>query len=133
MSYELDSWGHVNNAVYLNYLEKARNDFMATKGLHFQDFSKWQKFPVVMRATLEFKFPATAGDKLTIDGWFSDHTATSFTLTYRVTNSKSGKLVLLAETFHVFVNQRNRPIRIPEEFFKKFLQDIHPKKNREKI
>lgn len=121
MSYELDSWGHVNNAVYLNYLEKARNDFMTAKGLDFQDFSRWQKYPVVRRASLEFKFPVKAGDKLIIDGWFSDHTATSFTITYQVIHADNGKQVLLAETHHIFVNQRNRPTRIPEEFFDKFL------------
>ncbi len=39
-SYELDSFGHVNNAVFLNYLEKARCDFMTLKGLRFDDFFK---------------------------------------------------------------------------------------------
>jgi len=31
-SYELDSFGHVNNAVFLNYLEKARCDFLRARG-----------------------------------------------------------------------------------------------------
>jgi acyl-CoA thioester hydrolase len=130
MSYELDSWGHVNNAVYLNYLEKARNDYLTSKALDFKDFSKWQKFPVVRKATLEFKFPAKAGDKLIIDGWFSDHTATSFTITYHIIDHDSGKPVLSAETFHVFVDQRNRPTRIPAEFFNKFLRAAPGKKTR---
>ncbi len=122
MSYELDSWGHVNNAVYMNYLEKARNDFMIERGLSFNDFFEWQKFPVVRRATMEFKNPAKTGDRLKIEGWITDHSVTSFTLAYNIYNRDTNALILSAETFHVFLNERNKPSRIPETFFKKFIQ-----------
>ena len=121
MSYELDAFGHVNNAIYLNYLEKARNDYMVLKGLHFNDFFKWQKFPVVRRAKLEFNFPAQAGDQLKIEGWISHHTLASFTLEYNITNTQNDHKILTGETFHIFVNDRNRPVRIPQEFMEKFI------------
>jgi YbgC/YbaW family acyl-CoA thioester hydrolase len=120
-SYEMDSFGHVNNAVFLNYLEKARCDFMTLKGLEFNDFFKWHKYPVVVRARLEYKYPAAADDQLLIRGWISHHTKASFTLQYEITNQDNGKLILTAETFHVFVDDNNRPVRIPEEFREKFL------------
>jgi YbgC/YbaW family acyl-CoA thioester hydrolase len=120
-SYEMDSFGHVNNAVFLNYLEKARCDFMTVKGLRFNDFFKWRRYPVVVRAHLEYKYPAEAGDRLLIKGWISQHTKASFTLQYEITNPDSGRLILTAETFHVFVDDNNRPARIPEEFKNKFL------------
>ena len=34
-SYECDAYGHVNNAVYLNYLEVARHEFMRHAGIRF--------------------------------------------------------------------------------------------------
>ena len=37
-SYECDSYGHVNNAVYLNYLEFARMDFLDASGFRYKDF-----------------------------------------------------------------------------------------------
>lgn len=126
-SYELDSFGHVNNAVFLNYLEKARCDFMTLKGLHFEDFFKWRRYPVVARAALEFKHPAKAGDKLLIKGWITKHTAASFTMQYEIihpcgdSGDAGDRVILTAETFHVFVDDNNRPARIPEEFFKKFI------------
>lgn len=120
-SYELDSFGHANNAAFLNYLEKARGDFMMSKGLHFNDFFKWQRYPLVVRANLEFKSPAKAGEKLHIKGWITQHTATSMTLRYEVVNSADQRLVLTAETFHVFVNDNNRPSRIPPVFAERFL------------
>lgn len=130
-SYELDSFGHVNNAVFLNYLEKARCDFMTLKGLHFDDFFKWRRYPLVARAVLEYKHPAKAGDKLLIKGWITKHTAASFTMQYEILLPCGGdgdyvgdvgeRLILTAETFHVFVDDNNRPARIPEEFLKKFI------------
>jgi acyl-CoA thioester hydrolase len=121
MSYELDSFGHVNNAVYLNYLEKARNDFMHQRGLDFYDFFRWKRFPVVVRSILEHKYPAKAGDRLVIDGAITHHTATSFTLGYRIYNPGTKKIITTGETFHVFVDEKNKPSRIPREFFEKFL------------
>jgi acyl-CoA thioester hydrolase len=122
MSYELDSFGHVNNAVYLNYLEKARNDFMIQKGLDFYDFFKWKLYPVVMKSIIDYKIPARAGDQLDIIGKITNHTATSFTLTYEITESRSKKIIATAETRHVFINDNNRPSRIPQEFFQKFIK-----------
>ncbi len=121
MSYELDAFGHVNNAVYLNYLEKARNDFMIQKGLGFNDFFKWGAYPLVLRAGLDFRYPARAGDRLDIDGWVAVHTATRFTLQYEIRQSDTRRLVLKGETVHVFVNKHNRPTRIPAEFREKFI------------
>jgi len=122
-SYELDSFGHVNNAVFLNYLEKARCDFMTFKGLSFDDFFKWRRYPVVARAALEYKHPAKTGDKLLINGWITKHTAASFTMQYEIIHQYGGgdRVILTAETFHVFVDDNNRPARIPEEFFKRFI------------
>jgi len=120
-SYELDSFGHVNNAYFLNYLEKARCDFMRLKGLNFNDFFKWHRYPVVVRVVLDFKRPALADDQLLIKGWIAKHTATSFTMKYEIFNRDNEQSILTGETFHVFVDDNNRPSRIPEEFRKNFL------------
>lgn len=120
-SYELDSFGHVNNAVFLNYLEKARCDYMRLKGLKFDDFFIWDTFPLVVRANLEYKYPAKTDDVLDINGWIKSHTATSFTMQYEVINRDNQRIVLTGETAHVFVDGNNRPCRIPEPFKIKFL------------
>ncbi len=44
---ELDSFGHVNNAVYLSYLEDARWDFLEKTGLLGQFSEKSQMLAVV--------------------------------------------------------------------------------------
>ncbi|MCK5055408.1 MAG: acyl-CoA thioesterase [Candidatus Aminicenantes bacterium] len=124
VSYELDSFGHVNNATFLNYLEKARGDYMTLKGLSFKDFAKWKKIPVVTKATLVFKYPAYADDKLLIRGWISEYSTATFSLRYEIFNRDNNKLLLTGETRHVFVNEKNRPTRIPGEFYDKFIAQL---------
>jgi acyl-CoA thioester hydrolase len=123
-SYQLDSFGHVNNAVFLNFLEQARGDFLNARGLNFNDFFKWERYPVVIKANLEFKYPASAQDRLEIKGWISHYSATSFTMQYEIVNKDTGRLILTGETVHVFIDNNNRPSRIPEEFFNAFIQPI---------
>ena len=124
VSYELDSFGHVNNATFLNYLEKARCDYMTSKGLSFTDFEKWKRFPVVTKAALVFKYPAYADDKLLIRGWISEYSAATFTMRYEIFNRDNDRQLLTGETRHVFVNEKNRPSRIPEEFYDKFIAHL---------
>ncbi len=120
-SYEMDSFGHVNNAVYLNYLEKARGDFLEARGLAHQDFFKWKRFPVLVKAEMTFKRPAVSGDRLFIRGWVTEHSRIGFTLSYEILQIQSDQCVLEAKTRLVFIDEKGRPSRIPQEFKDKFI------------
>ena len=65
-SYELDSQGHVNYAVYLNYLEYARVLTMEQHGLSFQDFVDRKRYVVVAEINVKYLAPAFMGDELEI-------------------------------------------------------------------
>jgi acyl-CoA thioester hydrolase len=120
MSFELDSFGHVNNANYLNYLEKARNDFMLQKGLDFDCFRRWNAFPVVKRAELDFLVPLRADQEILVRGEIVSHTAASFLMEYEIILRDSEQTVLKARTEHVFVGGNGRPCRLPGEFCRAF-------------
>lgn len=119
-SYEVDSFGHVNNAVFLNYLEFARGEFLRQKGLNFHDFFKWNAYPYVVKIVIEYKAPALIDDVIEISGQISHSTQTSFTLQKEIINANTAKLLAKAEVTMVFVNDKQRPTAIPEEFRKKF-------------
>jgi len=63
-SYELDSQGHVNYAVYLSYLEYARVATMEQLGIPFQDYLRERKYIVIAEVRLKYLYPATLGDEL---------------------------------------------------------------------
>ncbi len=115
-SYQLDSFGHVNNSVYLNYLEAARQQFLRQVGLSFHDFARWGAFPVVTKATLEFKSFLRADDEVALHGAVLDARRAKFAIEYRAVRAADDTLVLLARTEHVFIGSAGRPVGIPEPF-----------------
>lgn len=60
--YECDIQGIVNNAVYQNYLEHARHEFIKTIGLDFAALHARGIDPVVYRVELDYKKALRPGD-----------------------------------------------------------------------
>ncbi len=60
--YECDLQGLVNNAVYHNYLEHARHEFLLSRGVDFAAMAQRGEFPVVVRAELDYRKPLRPGD-----------------------------------------------------------------------
>ncbi len=61
--YECDIQGVVNNAVYQNYLEHTRHEFIKEAGLDFAKLHKEGIDPVVYRIEIDYKFPLISGDE----------------------------------------------------------------------
>ena len=114
---DLDSFGHVNNAVYLNYLEEARSEFLKQRGLSFHDLARHGVQLVIIEARVRYLSPARYGDEIEIRGAFSNVRAASLTILYTLTEGATGRLVATAETRGAFVDAATgRPARAPEEF-----------------
>lgn len=113
-SYELDGYGHVNNATYLQYLEFARGEYMSQMGIPFRhDMPENVRFFVV-NANLNFKNPATMDEDLEIIGKIAKVGNTSFTMKQSIYNIATGLLVLDAQITIVFVDKNDTPTRIPD-------------------
>ena len=69
--YECDLQGIVNNAVYQNYLEHARHEFLLTKGINFAELAAQGLNLVVVRAELDYKRPLVSGDAFYVSSTFS--------------------------------------------------------------
>ncbi len=118
-SYELDSFGHVNNAVYLQYLEYARSEFLLQVGISFSDFQRWNAMPYVVRAEIDYKASSRYDDELVITGWVSAWGKSSFVLTYEIYNRSAGRMGALAEIKFAWVDREEKIIRIPPLFREK--------------
>jgi acyl-CoA thioester hydrolase len=120
-SCDVDSFGHVNNAVYLMYAEAARNDYMLQRGLTFADFERWKVGPVLCSAKLDYKFPARTDDELVITGDMQNQGRTRFGIVHEMLLKKENRLVCRAELAFAFVDlSTGRPCRIPEPFANAF-------------
>ena len=118
-SYELDSFGHVNNALYLQYLEYARSEFLLQVGISFSDFQRWNAMPYVVRAEIDYKASSRYDDELVITGWVSAWGKSSFVLTYEIYNRSAGRMGALAEIKFAWVDREEKIIRIPPLFREK--------------
>jgi len=119
-SYELDAQGHVNYAVYLNYLEYARVTIMERLGLPFDEFIRRGTYVVIAEAHLKYLRPARLGDNLsvTLEGLKAGRTGMSFRQDIFIEGT--GHRVLEAELRAVFIDGKGRPIPIPDDFREAF-------------
>ena len=69
-NYECDIEGIVNNAVYLNYLEHARYEYIRSLGTDFLSLHNYGTDPVVARIEIDYRKPLVAGDRVRVDEVF---------------------------------------------------------------
>jgi acyl-CoA thioester hydrolase len=65
--YECDLQGVVNNAVYQNYLEHARHEYLKILGIDFAALAARGINLVVVRAELDYKSSLTSGDRFVVE------------------------------------------------------------------
>lgn len=116
----MDAYGHVNNVVFLRYLEEARIDFL------FRPDKDFQQGSVVARHEIDYKRQLVHRHApVDIELWVTQIRAASFTLAYEV---KDGDQVYVrASTVIVpfdFEAQRPRRITAEErEFLREYMDD----------
>src|SRR5271168_716847 len=109
---------HVYHSRYLDLLESARGEFIRSLGpavLHWQENNVI--FPVI-KACLNYRFPARYDDLLVIEVWVTAIEKVRLNFGHRILN-QNGKLILEAETFHVCTGVDEKPKRLPEELVEK--------------
>jgi acyl-CoA thioester hydrolase len=112
-SYECDMYGHVNNAVYLNYLEYARMEFLKDSGFDYEKFRAAGFGLVVARVCIDYKQPALLHNQLTIKTT-PEKLRKSFGV-FRQTVLRGNDLIAEAEVTWFCVNADGRPSPMPEE------------------
>lgn len=67
--HEMDAQGHVNNAVYLHYLEQAAYEHSAAAGFGLEETVAFGGSWIVRRHEIDYLRPATGGDTLQVVTW----------------------------------------------------------------
>jgi len=115
---DLDALGHVNNAIYLSYMETARIKFL----VDLLTVTSLHDLPVIMaEATCTYKAPAFFGEQLTVGVGVSRFGSKSFDMTYRI-DAGDGRLIALGKTVQVMYDYAAaRTLVVPEDFRSKVL------------
>jgi len=112
-SYECDSYGHVNNAVYLNYLEFARHQFMRDAGVRYDELRARGYGLVVSRVRIDFKSPVRYGEGLRVLTVPLAKGRVRCTFSQRIYRAQV--LVADAEVTWAAIGPDGRPARLPPE------------------
>jgi len=113
--YECDLQGIVNNAVYQNYLEHTRHEYLKSIGIDFKAFADRGINLVVIRVELDYKFPLTSGDQFTVRLNFVRESKVKIAFLQKIYRLSDEKLILQGKVIGVALNGRGRPF-VPEEF-----------------
>lgn len=113
--YECDLQGVVNNAVYQNYLEHARHEYLKTIGIDFKEYTDRGIHLTVTRAELDYKSPLTSGDQFVVTIRLHQESKVRFAFHQRILLLPEKKIVMQAKIIGVALNANGRPF-IPERF-----------------
>ena len=110
---DTDALGHVNNMVYLSYLELARIEYIKRVfgAIETKDFGV-----IIARVEIDYRSPAFHYETLVVGIRAIELGGASMKLDYRVEEKKTGRLVAEAKTVMVSYDYRaNQVKRWPDE------------------
>ena len=112
--YECDSYGHVNHAVYVNYLEHARGQFLRAAGYDYKGLLAAGFFTYIARLDISYRSPAFADDELAIESEPREMRRVSGVVHQVI---RRGETVIAEADVHwCVVNGAGKPARPPEAF-----------------
>jgi acyl-CoA thioester hydrolase len=115
--HDIDGAHHVNNSMYLTYLEDCAFEYVRQEGwpvVRMIDAG----FGIIARSLrIQYECPARLDDELEIATWVSDVRRATAVRHYTILRRSDGRLLTRARALWVWVDlDTGRPIRIPNSF-----------------
>lgn len=122
-SYECDAYGHLNNAIYLHYLEFARPESIRANGISFADLRAAGYALLVAKVSIEYRRLAVTDDFLRMDTVPTRRSIVGGVLRRVITRAEprsadgaAPAVVAEADVTWVRVDSTGRPARLPPAF-----------------
>lgn len=111
---DIDEFGHVNNAVYLRYIDAVARAHGARQGLGTSAFIAAGALPVVRRHQIEYLGPAVLGERLRVSTRVRALTGVRGVRDNEIRRASDDELLVSAETLWAWLDPVTlRPTRIP--------------------
>ena len=112
-----DCGGVVYYSNYLNFMEEARTEFLAQRGVLVKDLIQEGILFVVSHQEIDYKLPAFYGDVVEIEARIINISGVRIEFDYEIKNQNS-QTIAEAKTILVCVDKNFKPKAIPEEVLK---------------
>jgi len=121
-STDIDAYGHVNNSVYLRWLDETAWAHSAALGVTAEHCVTTRRGMVVWRSQMHYQAPAFAGNALEVGTWlvFED-TRLRVDRRFQIFRPADGRTLLRGLIHYVCVDlDSGRPRRMPVEFLDRY-------------
>lgn len=114
---EIDSFGHVNHAVFLHYFEHGRFEALEAAGFRWPLLQEndWQIY--VVRIEVDYLAQARRGESLVVHTWAEGFRRTSMVLgqeLLRDDGAADPTIIARARVTAVWIGPDRRPMRVPD-------------------
>ncbi len=114
-TFDIDFAGHVNNAVYIRWLEEGRTKLLEAVGFPIAELVESGTFPVLVHTEIYYKRPLFLGESVRIEGWVSKPSKVRIYLDFEIFNQE-GELAAHAHQTAAFVDgEKMKPRRLTQE------------------
>ncbi|MBR3673130.1 MAG: acyl-CoA thioesterase [Clostridia bacterium] len=124
--YETDKMGVVHHSNYIRFLEEARSRWLEELGISMEFLESNGYTIPTLEVNCKYKHHVTSGDTIIIKPKITEFNGVRMTVSYEVTEQKTGKVVIEAWTKHCFTNRELRPINMKkkDETVNKIFEDL---------
>ena len=113
--YELDSFGVINNAVYQNYLEHTRHQFLESQGLKLTAYLEQGLSPVITKAEIEYRSSLQSRNDFVVSLELALLSKVKFIILQEIRSIPDKTLILSARITGTILNSSGRPF-LPAAF-----------------
>lgn len=120
---DIDAYEHVNNAVYLTWLDRAAWSHSAALGVPLEQCVSLRRGMAALRTEIDFVRAALAGDRVRIATWIADGDGRlRVGRRFQVVRAADGATLARARTEYVCINlDSGRAVRMPELFTRAYV------------
>lgn len=121
----IDSYGHVNNAVYLSWLEACAWAHSAALGFDEAKCVEMARGMAVRNLNLDYLAACYEGDEILVANWVvANDGKLRATRRFQLINRTRRQVSMRGEVLYVCMNLASgRPVRMPEEFLRAYHPD----------
>lgn len=120
---DIDAYNHVNNAVYVTWLDRAAWEHSAALGLPLEACLKLDRGMAVLRSVISYVRPALLGDRVHVATWLLPGDGRlRVARRFQVCRESDGVTLARAQIEYVCIElSSGRPTRWPPEFRERYL------------
>lgn len=114
--HETDKMGITHHTNYIKWMEEARIDFLDQIGWSYARLEREGIISPVIGVECRYQHPTTFDDTVRIRVGVEEFKGVKLIICYRMTNEKTGQVVLTGKTMHCFTTSEGRPLILKKQF-----------------